>query len=87
MEHPLTQLLLNTLSTNITGREEQRKYLTENKDLNRKTVQNIKELNGHIFALEQVYDIKEFLKDEIERLDNDEVDNLGTQSPSEDGDS
>ena len=81
-------MLLNTLRTEITAHEEHRTYLTEFKELNRKTIQDIKQLNGQILALEHVYNIKEFLKDEIERLDNaEEVNDLRTQSPSEDGDS
>ncbi len=43
------------------------------------------QLQGHIQTLRNIIDIKDFLKDEIERLDENERDSTRTQSFIEDG--
>lgn len=83
-EHPMTELFLKTVKDHVNASKEHRNHLLESRTITEEVVQTIKQLNGQVYFGQQVLNIKNFMIENVERLD-DEREDFGAQSSFEDG--
>lgn len=70
----MTELFLQVVKDHVKANKEHREFLMDSQVVTDETVQMIKQLNGQIYCLKEILDIKTFMKDDLEELDDERKD-------------